>query len=226
MRFSATIRFLSPRIFSPLPIILLSVLLVSGCTVPVRISDIDGKKPSSYNHSVSLSGLSLAADPFSEEDRLKRYFGEDLLERGILPILVVMQNVSAADAYIPLPDQSGLVLRTSNAQEGTGNVVAEGAQRGYQGVPLDMEVLLLLFFPVSLGSMVALETHSANETAIINNMRDKRLYEKTVYPGSVHSGFLYFRLTGRDKVKDIMRLSLSLKNLKTGEIMTATIEFP
>ena len=74
--------------------------------------------------------------------------------------------------------------------------------------------------------MVALETHSANETAIINNMRDKRLYEKTVYPGSVHSGFLYFRLTGRDKVKDIAGLSLSLRNVRTREIVTATVGFP
>ena len=150
MRSLETICSLSARILSPLPIILLPGFLVSGCTVPVRIYDIDVKKPSSYSHSVSLSGLSLAADTFSEEDRLKRYFGENLLERGILPILVVIQNVSAADAYILLSDQSGLVLRTSNDQGGTGNVVAEGVQRGYQGVPLDMEVLLLLFFPVSL----------------------------------------------------------------------------
>ena len=71
--------------------ILFITILVSGCpTLPLEypVQGVD-----QYRWTSTKGGLAVAIHPLVNETENKKYFGTDLIARGILPVLIVFQNL-------------------------------------------------------------------------------------------------------------------------------------
>jgi len=89
--------------------IFIFALVVSGCA-PVEMEKVVVQRADQYRFTLQQQGLRVSVDPYTEDVRLRESFGCDLLSRGILPVLVVFENLSSEDGYIIVSDKSGLVL--------------------------------------------------------------------------------------------------------------------
>jgi hypothetical protein len=205
----------------------------------VEIKKITAQKADSYNYSLEKDGLKISVDPYREEDRLQEFFGCDLLSRGVLPILVVIENRNAEDGYIFIQDKSGLLMRNPNSK----NKLKASGNEGYKSADVDQAVetqnaitgltasglgaslaagglgLGLVFY---LPAIVA-EKNAKDQFAIMRNYEDKKLGDKTLYKGGSNNGFIYFQINDKDDINKIVGLQLCMKNIRSKEITTFII---
>jgi len=46
---------------------------------------------------------------------------------------------------------------------------------------------------------------------------------KTLYPGDIHNGFLYFRISKKEDIENVQGVNINLKNLRTDQVLTFII---
>ncbi len=208
-------------------IILVVILIITGC-YPVQIQKVDVQNQSSYKYYASNYGLKISIDPYFEEDRLEKYFGIDLLSNGgILPVLVVLENVNAEDGFILVKEKSKLIMKpTETKVENTSDKEQKKDFPSY-GNPEVFANLALLTSPIGLLVFLpagfAVEKHNRDVTEISRNLNEKSLVEKTVYQGGSHNGFLYFKVNSKEDTANIEGVQINLKNIRTKENLTFTV---
>lgn len=222
------------------------VYIFTGCA-PVRVEKFDAGIASSGRYLHTDSGVTVSVDPFIEEERLKKYFGDDLLVKGILPVFVSIENVKNEDGFMLDRNEVRLAIK---GKEGKGDTAgnpdykipsASAIQIGSGMVALSPLILPLL----PLGALISILGEQAQRDAveIIRNMEKKKIVDKTMYQGGSNSGFLYFSFPGfqvpesdfdegaqaelnkkRKEIADnIAGFSLSLKNVRTKERLQFSI---
>lgn len=204
----------------------------SGCA-PVEIKKITAQKDYHYKFTSQNAGLKISVDPYREEQRLQDFFGCDLLSRKLLPVLVVIDNLSAEDGYVLLKEQSRLLMKTADTvaiedkesyrssdelrkavkEESAINIVAGG-----------IGVIAPITLIASLPLMIAAEKTIKDELAIQTNIQEKQLLDKTLYRGASHSGFLYFPLNSKEDSTRVGGFSLSIRNIRTKEVVSFIID--
>lgn len=195
-------------------------ILPSGCAVQVH--DIASPIASSCRFSGAHAGLTISAEPFAEEDKLRKYFGEDLLSRGVLPVLVVFENQDAGDGFSILQGQAKLLIGQSTP--GSGKDPHPPVKVDATEPPLTYSISPVIDVAASLAfgyvGMLSAQARNANMATIARNMEEKQLTPKIVYPGSTHQGFLYFKIGGRDAAAQIGSISFAAKNIRTNAVTT------
>jgi len=217
------------RIFSfTWSIFLISSILVA-CS-PVNIHRVTVKKASSYKFSKSKAGLMVSVDPFFEEDRLKEFFGANLLSKGILPVLVVFENVKADDGFVLLTDRANLVVeKLASKADTTGftyeKQVNEASRTlsGTEALMAPMVIVAPIVGVATLPFLFAAEDAYKDAVDVAKNMETVKLVDKTVYPKGSHSGFLYFKLENEDDAGNIEAIQLNARNIRTKESVMFTI---
>jgi hypothetical protein len=216
--------------------IVISILTILAFTVtncaPVQMKNVVVQKSEHYKFTSHRDGLKISVDPYTEEIRLKDYFGCDLLSRGILPVLIVFENQSSEDGYVIITDKANLVtpdLINSGVKsdEGQKTDEVEGAGKGLQSAntvlaisPLFGVIGLAFALPLAF----AASQHYENENAIKRNLEQKQMTPKTIYRGSSHSGFLYFKFGKTEDLKKVQGICLSIRNIRTEELLSFTIK--
>ena len=204
----------------------------------MEIKKVTAQKADSYKYTAEKAGLKISVDPYREEDRLKEFFGCDLLSRGVLPVLVVFENKSAEDGYIFIKEKSGLLMTNPDSRNTSNNL----ANESYKSDNLDRAVKtetattgltlatmggimaagalpgLILYVPAGIAQEKAKE-----EFVIMRNFEDKKLVDKTVYQGSSNNGFIYFRINSNEDISKIVGIQLCTKNIRSKEIVTLVI---
>jgi hypothetical protein len=79
----------------PVFLAIAAVAMLAGCHVG-HLPEVAVRPPESYRYSSSAGGISVAVDPYLDEQRVKEYFGTDLLAEGILPVHLVIRNDSGS----------------------------------------------------------------------------------------------------------------------------------
>jgi hypothetical protein len=209
--------------------LILVVFSFTACST-VAIQKVAAQKASYYKFSSEKSGLKVSIDSYVEEERLKTYFGCDLLSKNILPVLVVIENISSKDGFMVLSEQSNLILKPTtdapqkqiNASSGQQESLSKGPSENWAlllpGSLLVSPLLMIAMLPV----VFALGTASDNAQYIIRNIEDNRLVDKTVYIGGSNSGFLYFKLERAD-IARLIGVQVALKNLRTNEVLHISV---
>ena len=59
-----------------------------------------------------------------------------------------------------------------------------------------------------------------NWSIFAQNLEEKQLTYKIVYPGNSHYGFIYFGIKKKDDMTGIKDISFDVKNIRTNEIVT------
>lgn len=208
------------RVTTIVPSLMSISIVLTGCVVQVH--SVTAPNASSCRFTGITAGLKISAEPFTEEDRLRKFFGDDLLSKGILPVLIVFENQDAEDGFSIVQEQVRLEIEQSRSElekktRASVNVDATEPPLTYSTSPVRDFTVGLLFGP--LGS-IAVETHYRNLAIIARNMEEKKLTDRIVYPGSTHHGFIYFRIEGRDDAAQIRRMSFATKNIRTNAIRT------
>lgn len=197
---------------------------------PVEIKEVTTQKADYYRFTSQKAGLKISVDAYTEENRLKEFFGCDLLSRGVLPILIVIENQNAEDGYILLKEKSVLVLQNTDPTNtlsslGTGSYDSQDLEKALKAErAIKLAGAMGIIFPVSLVVIVPLvekaQKKTYDEIAIKRIIEETQLLDKTIYQRGSHSGFLYFQFKTKEDVNRVAGFSLSMKNIRTNEIVS------
>jgi hypothetical protein len=231
---------------SPIKITLASVLTLIAFAVnscgPIEMKKVVVQQGAHYKFTSQQSGLKISVDPYTENDRLRDSFGCDLLSRGILPVLVVVENLSSEDGYIVVTEMATLMINgsiNSKVQSDEGQKSEELDRKFKELVSTsntavamaEWSPLIGVLSPViGVASLVSqplkalgAEAKYKDEIEIKRNLEQKQMLPKTVYQGGLQSGFLYFNLGKAEYLSKLQGILLHIKNVRTNELLSVTI---
>ena len=208
------------------PFFLLTVLPL-GCSTTPYMESVQVQRVASYKLTAEQVGLRVAVDPYFETSRLKAHFGTDLLARKVLPVLVVLENRDADGGFAVLPSRCALLTEGAAIGAGISDPFAlrQKAQASRTGSIAGGAAIML--FPLAVAA-VAPVVESAQEEYrdardMQKNLMKLALAVKSVYPGDVNSGFLYFRTEGLDLNDGNLAMQVAAENIRTKEQLTFTL---
>jgi hypothetical protein len=127
-------------------------------------------------------GVAIGADPIFDSSVSRQYFDRDLPSAGILPVYVVVQNVSHGKAI--LVDREQFTVRGTTAVQDV-NAVTSGSESTGKALAL-----------VGAGGVLGLVGAGMYVDArnVDANFQRQFLEAQTVSPGESSSGFVYFNI--------------------------------
>jgi hypothetical protein len=153
--------------------ILTALALLSGACTSFDLVRPPTREASLYPTAQTRQGVAIAVDVISNPERVKRYFGVDLLEAGILPIQLVASN--RGERRVALRPSDVLLLRGTEVVD---------------PVPLERVTAI----PKAQGFVTA-ET-SRQIDAFFGSIA---LRDAVLAPGQVDQGVLFFQTPPREK---------------------------
>jgi len=186
--------------------------------------DLAVKPSQNFKYTKEEEGLTISLDPFFENERLKSYFGTNLLSYGILPVLVVAENHNSDTGFLLEKYQISLVNKkdiTTVTQSSPPVVPPKGGV--LPGVVTSVAFSPTIFILPSAAIIPIIvaggfvEKQKADIRIINDNLTKKELVDKSLFPGELHSGFVYFQIKDKDKINDIKQLVVKVKNMVSGK---------
>ena len=179
------------------------VVAVTGC-VTIESPDLAIQAVAQYRLHQVKDDLFVAVEQFRDKERILKYFGADLLSKGILPVLTVVENHNRNSSFILLKEQFSLI--SSNRSKST-----------------EESESLLRPFPETagaiLGGTIALY-FSTKASQIRHNLMTRELRMKAISPGGSQCGFVYFKLPDKHDLASTSGISVKAQNLQTDEVIT------
>ncbi len=145
-----------------------------------------------YSNKVAKAGLIVAVEPVEDSEQQKTYFNSHLGSRGILPVLIIIQNTSATEAYLFDKSAVGLGDAAQVTGKGARKTASQLGSGGLVDLSLDRDV-----------------------TPIRENLMKKEVRSKTLSPGSSLSGFVYVPVP-TDAPRKKLHLQVPLTNAQSG----------
>ena len=166
-----------------------AVLAVSGCAhygAQKGLPNVEQLKSEKLIRA-SGNGVEIAAFPLKEKEDAKRFFGEDLLDDGILAVYVKIANSGVAIVELvscQLQFSDGSATYPMAAED-----VYKILKREYVGKAF------LWWFAMYIGAPIsAIHTYEVNK-GIKKDIGEKLLHSGDISPGSKLRGFVWFRLS-------------------------------
>ena len=209
-------------------------LVMLGCSHTLA-PNVAVKPTSQYQLCQEREGLKVAVDPFFEEERIKTFFGTDLISHGVLPVLVVIENNHPNSGFLFDKRNFSIVMKgeDSDSQRGTDDIIHKYQKlldfEKYPGLFIGMGAIAIvnpimlppIVTPIMLTPVVVLgfyDTKKESDNAKINqNLMRKAFLDKTIFPGGSHSGFLYFQLKDQEVAKKVVAILIKVKNTISNE---------
>jgi hypothetical protein len=87
--------------------LLLTVVLLAGCSSAYKAKPLPFKAPAAYNNMVQINGAQIGGQAFADPEIARSSFGFDIRSAGMLPVQVVFDNQST-NALVINPSQTFL----------------------------------------------------------------------------------------------------------------------
>lgn len=84
--------------------IVLLALASAGCAGTYQVVELPRREADLYPLSQTREGITIAIDEIRSPDRAERYFGADLIRRGILPLAVIVSNYGESRVVVKPSD--------------------------------------------------------------------------------------------------------------------------
>ena len=152
-----------------------------------------------YTNKVAKAGLIVAVEPVEDPEQQKTYFGSHLSSAGILPVFIVIQNISATDTYLFDKSAVGLGDAVEVTGKGGGNTALQLGSGG-------------LVDPVN------------SRIQHGENLMKKGVRSTTLSPGSSVYGFVYVPVPKHAPRKK-MHLQVPLTSVQSGEVEVVNLFF-
>jgi len=162
------------------------IFALSGCATKV-IPAYQAKSVSAYTLSHTKDGLSIAVYPITDEKESDKYFGTNLLEAGILAVMVMAENAAGGSSKTLSPENFSLNRGdvSSSSTKVSGKFGKSPAGQGLSIVAPVIGGLPLLLVAASM---------MANATVVKHNLEQRAFRSKTLSAGKQTEGFVYFKL--------------------------------
>jgi hypothetical protein len=206
---------------------------ISACG-PLEMKNVVVEKGAPHQFAAEDAGLRVSADPYTEKGRLQDAFGCDLPARGILPVLIVVENLSSGDGYVVVNDKVRLGTggfaddreQSSDVQKSEALARAGGKLQSTSNIAVSaiswmpiVGAASLVFLPAALGA----EARFRDETEIRRNLEQKQMLPKTIYRGGLQSGFFYFNVGASKSLDAAQGIQVTLRNVRTNELLPITV---
>ena len=200
-----------------------SVLMLAGCST-MKVAPLTADGAASYTPHEEKHGLVVAIHPMTDKREIEDMFKVNLLEKGLLPILVVAENQSPDASFIVAQNKVAVlnaatgVSSLSQRKKVTSDAGEAMQASGAVMVSLGGFVLplLLIGLPIECVGM----QHASDASVIEYNLGDKEFYSRTLGPGETARGFVYFQLPNESPAAGDYHLVAEVKNSGTGESTT------
>jgi len=196
-------------------VFVLNLLLVSCATMDIPESKV--RAAESYPLKTEHSKLLIAVHPVTDKTEINETFRTNLLDKGILPILVVAENRNPSTSFVLAKNKIAVVNResveTSTAQRGRVTSETPGSALAMAGAAV-----------ISLPLLVVGMKMMSDAQVIEHNLGDKEFYSRTVGPGQKVHGYIYFQLPQGTAALTQHHVLVEVVDSSTGEAMT--FDFP
>lgn len=182
--------------------------LCTGCQPP-RLPELSLNALSTRMQFEDKDRFRVSIEPYTKKSQLQEYFGIDLLEYAILPVLVVIENHGDKDVLVQSSDfsittvsmlhnttvtKTGTVAEPIDVERKSVETTAKGGALGVVLVAnLAIPAAVLVVFPAGL----ILDRYNRKRVEVAANLNRKALLDKVVYQGEKHYGFIYLKLEGQ-----------------------------
>lgn len=203
--------------------------IIIGCAA-AKLPDVSTTPDTTYRLVQARHNITVAIDPYVQQERITRYFGKDLLRLyDILPVHVLIQNGEEAiiveKSHITLTalsDNNLLLQLTSKSAKSPVEM-----KRLKVNETVDTAALIGALVPITAAPIILaapfLDIYNRRSVEITANIARKSLTDRVLYAKETHSGFTYFYLGKTNETNLQGRMKIDLKTLKSEE--TYTYEF-
>lgn len=212
-----------------IPIMCLADLLLISCA-PAEPPDITVEPASRYTLFLEDNGMQVAIEPFLDRAQNELYFGTPMVDRNIIPLLIVAENHSDSTSYllernniafepISAPGvESPEALADSSLAEHSRIHAPMNAWAQTAGIVQRLPVTSASALFAGAGVLLVYKDIAGGkkEGVFRHNLVEKELMDRTLRPGARMSGFVYIR-TPTSSIKDYAACRIALKNLRTNE---------
>lgn len=206
--------------------IALALNVLTACS-GVKMRDVQVKDFSQYNTHQEQKGVRVAVDPYIEKERLKEFFGTNLLSvYGILPVHVVVENGTNQPLLIQKNDIVMLPSDNSGISHEPPAYVNMPIRHKWNKLDHGWMTLIgvaLFPLPAALAAPAVLKVE-ADYASIMRNINEKSLHDKSIYNGERHDGFVYFQLKDNVAKGTVPKVRVNVKNLKSDETLSFTFD--
>jgi hypothetical protein len=174
------------------------------------------QRADAYEQHMEKEGLVIGIHPITQKAEITQNFNINLLDEGLLPILVVAENRNLSSSFI-IAKEKVFVLN-----ESTGTTNASRSEQVATGKASAGGVLEI----VGAGGLLGLAgvKMASDATVIQFNLGDKEFYSRTLGPGEKAQGFLYFQFPKGSSLAANYHVVAEVKNSTTGG--AASFDFP
>ena len=216
----ARLNKLAAKLVSSLvPVVL--VFLGPGCST-MKMTPLTTGRADSYAQHEQKNGVVVGIRPMTGKREIKDMFKVNLLDKGVLPILVVAENQSASASFIIAKDKVSIL------NEATGTTSSSQRKKVTSGSGEALAITGGIL--VATGSLVAAPLlftgmqKASNATVIEFNLADKEFYSWTLGPGEKAQGFVYFQFPKGSPPSGNYHVVAEVKNPASGE--ATSFDFP
>ena len=203
------------------------LFFASGCST-MKVPPLTTGSAGSYAQHEQKDGLVVGIQPMTDKREINDMFKVDLLDKGVLPVLIVAENQSASASFIMARDK----ISIQNEATGTASSSQRGKVTSGTGQALETTgVIMVGLGPLSLATAVvglplaSVGMQKASSASVIEfNLADKEFYSSTLGPGAKAQGFLYYQFPKGSPPSGIFHVVAEIKNPASGE--TTAFDFP
>ena len=168
---------------------------------------------------LEIDGLTLSAHPLTTKQEIKQVFKVDLLERGVLPIKLKAEYRNPSTSFLIDKDKVVIMTETTHATNSSGEIAKQLATHSWsRGQQLRMAASLspVLFLIAAMRPTEGPIVFKADE----ENLSGKEFLTRTLAPGQMAEGFVYFQYTNCIDATNAYHIVSEIKNLSTEEIIS------
>ena len=195
----------------------------------MKVAPLTTSSADSYTQHEQRNGLVVGIRPMTDKREIEDMFKVNLPDKGLLPILVVVENQDPTASFIMLKNKLWVqneAMATNNSTQQRGKVTS-GAGEGMStagGVMMGLGAFALPLFVVGAPLALAGNKVASDASVIEFNLADKEFYSWTLGPGEKARGFVYFQFPKSSPPSGNYHFVAEVKNPATGE--TIPFDFP
>ncbi len=176
------------------------LILAAGCGT-LQLPDYPARSTADYQYKATGEELSLSVHPLVTRSEVKKYFGTNLLGRGVLPVYFLVENRGATSSFVVADEDFSLrgvgevgddeLVGENKPQVHRSDVVHDPEDRG---MSVAMGAVQIISPAIYLVAVFPAMDAMSDKAEIKRNFVAKQFRIKTISPQESASGFLYFRL--------------------------------
>jgi len=196
-------------------------LMFTGCST-MKVTPLTASQADSYPKHQEVNGIVVGIQPMTDAKEIKDTFKVNLLDKGVLPVLVVVENKRPDTSITIVKDK--VCLRDQAA--GTSSLPERKKVTSDTGKGLAAAGAVLVACCVIPAIPVLFEGMQMNSNASIIefNLGDEEFYTHTLGPGEKAQGFVYFQLVGGTSTSGNYHLIAEVNDPASHE--ATTFDFP